>query len=73
MPLFKVTLRKEKGKYKNPFKPIHFNLTDTVEVEGRSWELEAKDEDDVKKLLEEAGDHPNVRGFYLHSIEEISK
>lgn len=76
MPLFKVELEKIKIPYpqrRNPFYPgaIH----GTTEVEIRRWEMNAKDEDEIKKFYQEAFDanHPNVKGYCIRSISRVSR
>ena len=73
MPKFKVELERpapSEGQTRNPFVGgICGNITMSI----RSWEFEAKDEAEVRRLLDEAiaQNIPNVRGYRLRSIQEI--
>lgn len=63
------------GKAINPFlvNLCLIDMGDTVSVSVREWEMEAKDESEVRKFYEDAckRDLPNVRGYNLRSIERI--
>jgi hypothetical protein len=78
MPRFRVELhRRIRDNYHSP-EPNPFlapipapGRTNSMSV--RSWEFEAKDEDEVRKLLQEAHDKgiANVQGYSLRSIERL--
>lgn len=76
MPLFRVELDRvihtPGERDHNPFLRDIWNLP-PVHRTVRSWEFEAKDEAEVRKLLKEAiaQNLPNVRGFNLRCITEI--
>lgn len=76
MPIFKVTLERRIAKRDeptNPFTPIHISMNARSEYSLRSWEFEAKDEREARKLLDEAYEQkiPNVMGYRLRSIERV--
>jgi len=70
MPMFTARLERVIPKYFNPFKFVH-PLDSVVDVEVRTWDIEAKDEEEIRKFFLEAKeeDHHNVRGFDLVSIK----
>ena len=69
MNKFKVTLQRKLPKEGNPFYPGRIN--ETAKVMIRTWEIEAENEEEIRKYYEEAKlqDLDNVRGFDLRSIE----
>lgn len=62
------------GGVRNPFLVSDVFQMEPRRVLVREWEIEAKNEREVRRLLKEAqdADLPNVRGFNLRSIERIS-
>lgn len=76
MPLFRVELdrvdRLAGERDHNPFLRDIWSLP-PVHKTVRSWEFEAKNEAEVRKLLKEAYEQnlPNVRGFNLRSITRV--
>lgn len=58
---------------RNPFRPIHLSLDDKSTYLIRSWEIEAKNEAEARRLFKEAQDKklPNVIGFTLRSIVKV--
>jgi hypothetical protein len=81
MPLFKVELHRPMRKnYHGMPEPNPFlaKLPEPGRKSNwivRSWTFEAKDETEVKKLLDEAygADIDGVRGFSLRSIEKVTQ
>ena len=77
MPMFKVELDRRifaPGEIpRNPFLAGMPQLGATHEVSVRAWEFEAKDEKEVRRLLDQAykQDLPNVRGYKLRSITRL--
>lgn len=76
MARFRVELERvvESGLPKNPFAARHIGFDRTSRVLVRTWEFDAKSAAAVRWLLKRAQeqDLPNVRGFRLRSIKEIS-
>ena len=78
MPKFRVTMVRSYA-IDGDLKPMRvlqaLAVRDVFSVQGRTerrtWEFDATDEDEVRSLLKQAGDHPNVRGFDLESITVI--
>lgn len=75
MPKFRVTLARTRAVRKDgtPMTPTQIMaIRDVFAVRGRTeqrvWEFEAADEAEVRQLLKDAENHPNVRGFDLKSI-----
>lgn len=79
MPMFKVALhRRMRDSYgtmpePNPFLGGLPPDGKTVQMHVREWELEARDETEVRRLLQEAydADIPNVRGYSLRQITRL--
>ena len=80
MPKYRVLLEKTLGIYRGQSGPINpfsnFDIFDPGLMERfdvREFIFEAKSEDHVKRLLQEAreADIPDVRGYQLRSIEEL--
>lgn len=76
MPMFRVELHRPSVRYgerdPNPFLRDIWNIPPRP-VTVRSWEIEAKDEAEVRAYLDEAYKQklPNVQGFTLRLIERI--
>ena len=77
MSWFRVTLQRpcaNQPHTRNPFliKDI-WNIPPTRMI-CRAWDVEPRNEKQIKKLLEEArkGGAQDVQGFHLHSIERLS-
>lgn len=72
MSTFIVTLKKEASllRTRNPFIPLSI-LANTNSPNLRIWEFEAKDEEEVRRLYNEAkaSGLPLVQGFQLHEIK----
>jgi hypothetical protein len=72
VPKFKVEIERivESGLPPNPFRALTIDLSRTSRSLVRSWEFEAKDEAEVRRLFKEAQEQklPNVVGFRLRSI-----
>jgi hypothetical protein len=78
MPRFKVALhRRIRENYHSP-EPNPFlapipapGVVHSMSI--REWEFDAKDEDEVRRLLEEAREQgvANVAGYHLRSIERV--
>lgn len=80
MPRFKVALHRRVrdgygGHEPNPFLAPLPPPGKTHTMAIREWEFEAKDEAEVRRLLQEARDKgvPGVQGYSLRSIEQIAK
>ena len=78
MPMFKVTLSKHSPPHHGPmFNPFLIRDLWAPSLRGsttfRTWEFEAVDEDDVRRLFAEARAQriSQVEGFELASIEQI--
>ncbi len=58
---------------RNPFLIKDIWNIPSIRMICREWEVEARSENQVKKLLDEArkAGAPDVQGFHLHSIERI--
>jgi hypothetical protein len=76
MRRYRVTLEKVLGDWRNPF--LAFKTAEsfegaTCQVLTRTWEFEAKDEQEVRRLFEEAKREgiEQVRGMRIRSIEQI--
>lgn len=79
MPRFKVSLHRRIRRYAtgpepNPFLAPIPAPGKTHSMLVREWEFDASDDDEVRRLLQEARDagFGNVIGFSLRSIERIS-
>lgn len=74
MPMFRVELDRRlfrPGEHnRNPFYASIPAPGKTIEMSVRSWDFEAKDEAEVRKLLTDAQEQGigNVRGYRLRSI-----
>jgi len=75
--IFRVQLEKRIHPYTelpvNPFlKPLDLNTRISMSI--REWDIEAKNETEVRKFLKEAYDKgfANVRGYRLRSIEPLT-
>jgi len=68
---FKVTLAKAEKDNGNPFRPSLINETHQVEL--RTWEFEAENEEAVREFYKDAKAKclPSVIGFELRSIEAV--
>jgi hypothetical protein len=77
MPQFKVELDRRifapGERPRNPFLAGMPRLDATHEVSVRTWEIEARSESHVRRLLADAykRDLPNVRGYKLRSIQRL--
>jgi hypothetical protein len=75
VPKFRVELERPAPRefFRNPFRAPMPSVGATIPMRVRSWEFEAKDEAEVRRLLQEAQDQDidNVRGFRLRSITQI--
>lgn len=79
MPMFRVELQRRLFRPgESPTNPFLGGIPrpgTTHEVSIRRWEFEAKSEREVRKFIKEAFDHdlPNVRGYTLRSIEQLTE
>lgn len=75
MPMFRVTLDRVAANQDLPRNPFFCRIEHMPPVRRlcRTWEFEAKDEADVRRLLDEAraAGVDNVRGFSLRQIARV--
>lgn len=68
---FKVEIIRRHPRSGNPFYPTRIDSTSEATI--RRWEMDCKDEAEVRRFFAEAKarGHANVAGFELHSITSL--
>ncbi len=71
---FKVTCAKPLAEHRNPFLVKDIFGQPPTKILCRTWEFDAKDETEVRRLFKEAqdGGEPQVQGFSIRTIEDIT-